>query len=265
MKFFYLLYFANFQLFTLNNNKIFVGEFLSTLGIKLNIYIENNKSYITQTNIKGEEIAKFTFYNDFKKNIFTIYKQQNTEGINLFHKVAVTSFNASEVKFKQIHNINENNKKETNNLSTINLYGFLKVINSLKIFDGYKPDYNRISMETKEESTVRKFHELYYRLNGLNNKHTEHSYINDSRTYTMGNILGLFGNPFYVFFSGKGEEIFLYIGVHKCNKPLISFMIIQFDLYGKVMKYFHHIPLCDCHKNKYSIKEILVMENTDKY
>lgn len=272
MKIFYLFYVFQFQIFYSNiiNNKILVGNFFQTLGVKINVYLKKdnkqNICFFNQTNINGEEVLNFNIYNFKSKKIFQINKVQNTEGVNIFQKVTAIGFTPSEIKFQQVDNINENSKKEIKNLSTINLYGFLKVINNLKIFDGYKPDYNRLFMEEKEETLTRKFHEIYYRLNGFSKKHTENAYINDSRNYTMGNILGLFGNPIFIFLSGTGEETFLYMGIHECeNKRLISFMLIQFDLYSKVMKYFHYIPLCEkCHKN-YSIKEIVINENKDKY
>jgi hypothetical protein len=270
MKFFY--FYCQFQLFSysqLNNkplDKILLGSFYQTLGVKINVFLKDTCTF-NQTNIKGEEITKCKFYKEFQdKKIFDLIKSQNTEVTNLLQKITVTKFSSSIIQFQQIDNVNENNKQEIQNLSTINLYGFLKIINNLKIFEGYQPDYYQLSMEKKTSSPTRDFHEIYYRLNGANKKHTENSYINDSRNYTMGNILGVFGNPIFIFLSGKGEETFLYIGVHECEKKrLTSFMLIQFDLYGKVMKYFHHIPLCaKCHKNS-SFPETSMKIKKDKY
>ena len=270
MKFFY--FYFPFQLFfssTLNNkplDKILLGSFKQTLGVKVNVFLDKNNYIIDQTNIKGEKITNCKFFGFKDKSIFNLMKTQNTEGTNLFQKITVKNYSQSNINFTQVDNINENAKQQVRNLSTINLYGFLKVINDLKIFDGYKPDYYEISMEKKPPSSTRSFHEIYYRLNGANKKHTENAYINDSRSYTMGNILGIFGNPIFIFLSGTGEETFLYIGVHECEKErLNSFILIQFDVYGKVMKYFHHIPLCKkCHKN-YSIEKTFNKIKKDKY
>lgn len=261
MKFFY--YILQLQLFS--NNNILVGRFFQTLGIKINVYLNNKLCNFNQSNINGNIITNCKFYRNFQdKNIFELYKLQNAS--NLFKNVKIINFSPSEIKFQETTNINSNNKKKTNNFSTINLYGFLKIINELKIFNSYKPDYYRISMEEQEETPTRKFYELYYRLSGFNKKYTENAYINDSRIHTMNSILGMFGSPLFIFYSGDGQETFLYFGVHECNKKrIMGFILIQFDLYGKVMKYFHHIPLCDkCHK-QYTFKENLIIENKDIY
>ena len=266
MKNSYLLYIISPQL-SISSNKMLVGSFLQTLGIKINIYLQNidkNKTcLLSQINVKGEEVTNCKFITHINnKNFFQLNKVQNTQNINLFCKINIKRNTKSEIVYEQVDNLNEDGKKTIKNFSTINLYGSLNTISNLQILESYIPDYDKLSLPKKEESATRYFNELYYRLSGLNKKSTELMYINDSRNYTMGNILGVLGTPIFIFPSGNGEDTFLYLGSHECEgKRLVGFMLIQFDIFGKVVKYFHHIPLCKkCHID-YSIKEFSIIEN----
>jgi hypothetical protein len=242
---------------------ILVKRFFQTLGVSTEIYYNffNKILLFQQLDIESKVIANIkTIYNIKDKVFFVLKKAQEDVFINI-NAYGLTN---SEVKIIEESNLGDGTKNKRSFIS-VNIYGFLNIINKFDILNGYKPDFDILTLNN-DENFNKKQHVLYYRMMGVNKKYNQEIYINDWRTYTMGDFIGLFGTPVYVIHSGNGEELFLYSGVHDCDdKRIIAFIFVQFDIYGKVLKYFHNIPLCSkCHKNYNNINLIEIIDLSNK-
>lgn len=239
-----------------------VINFYHTLGLKSQIFLfktKQNKINAYQCSFVQKDMhdnivtkIKWRVPNLENKSFFTLKKNQKTGDLNVNVNVLYKSN-------MQVVVENKNNFKDIllHKYYSCNLYGFLNFIKDLDINLNYIPDYLGLSIDKPPVSEAQQFYTFYYKMHGINKKSTPQVYIYDTKTITMGNIIGTLGNPVQILMSGNGEETFIYVGLHICkklekeNQPvLFSFMAIQFDTYGKMIKIFYHIPFCKlCHKN----------------
>jgi hypothetical protein len=230
-----------------------------TLGIETNIFLKKNtvkNSYATilqQRDMNGKLIANILWKvpNNQNRTFLEIIKKQETG--NLLLETKIIYKNPSELQIISKDNLHGNNTSSSFKAS--NIYGFLKEITSIVIKDNYCPDYFALSNSLPVSSPDRSFHELFYKMYGVGKKHTANVYVYDTKNHTFGEILSILGTPAFVFYSGDGKETYLYVGLHVCKNPenknkfYYGTLIFQCDVYGKIIKYFYNIDLCNfCHK-----------------
>jgi hypothetical protein len=241
---------------------ILIGNFFNTFGVTTKIFYNNENLTLKQFNIKLNIITSSKTNFDLKNKSF--FKMHKVEG-EVFEKIIANKYSNSEIKIFLEGNVGDGTKNKEN-FTSANIYGYLNIINKFDILNNYKPDFDILCLDEEEISNKNKFYTLYYRMVGANKKYNQHVYINEWRNYSMGDFIGIFSTPAYIFNSGNGEETFLYLGVHDCkNKRIVGIMLIQFDLYGKILKYFHHIPLCEeCHSNYENIPLVETIDLSNK-
>jgi hypothetical protein len=222
-----------------------------TFGIKTEIYYNflNEMISLTQSNNENQIISKMRFQKPIKDNIFCTFVKKQKIG-----KLSVKI----NVKYKDYHNLKvhiteKKDKAKIRKIYTItNLYNNLEALNNINICVG--PNYDTLSKENSLiDSSSQEFYETYYKMIGINKKNTPEVSFNDTKTYTMGDILGTFGVPTIILFSGDGCETLIYTGLHKCDNHIkfyFATMVVHCDVYSKVIQFLYHVQLCPiCHAN----------------
>lgn len=252
MKFYIYLY----LIYTHTISQTLLSKFNHTFGITTEVIMNKKLLSINQLNLLNQTIGYSDIIYDVQKKVFFTFKKTQ---YNLFKNIKVIKISDSELKI--LEETNNNSKKFISN----NIYAFLNTI-QFDLINNYKPDFKYYTLDQDEINNMNFFYHIYYRMMGVNQKYNQKVYINDWRSITMGDFLGILGNPVFIFHSGNGDELFLYLGMHECeNKRIVAIMLIQFDIYGKVIKYFHHIPLCDkCHQKYKNIQLFNIVDLSNK-
>lgn len=246
-----------------------------SMGIKL-ILKENINSTFTlkQYDLLNMEIGNFSF--KYIPNDRDFIKYNRIQKINSLKM----NFIGKLIDHQYIFCVEtvKNKKNEITKLlryKSCNLYNLLNDIFDFKnraIYHVYQPDYyslfNKIEV-SEDEKLV--FYNCYYRLNGFDKKYIKNLvYINDCKATSMTEVLNIFGIPGLNFNSGNGKNIFLYFGMHVCDKCennkkkyYYGLMIFCFNFYGKLEKFFYRIDFCSfCHKNINEPNIFLQVENS---